>query len=177
MDTSDESGDNHPFNFNDLGISDGMEPSGSTQLGIQQQAQHLQALAPTPEEQADELIKHSERAKAQIYEVKGKDKHQLMVAQMDEDYQMIDSHSDDNLRDKILNWKYVDFFKLVPKTKGGWEEEHQRLEIINENGVSFLSPVSERESVQITSYSKWEQAFRIYLNVVTLKYAKRGLNS
>ena len=93
---------------------------------------------------------------------------------MDEDYQMIDSHLDDNLRDKILKWEYVDFSKLIPKSKGGWEEEHQRLEIINKNGVSFLSLVSERESVQITSYSKWEQAFRIYSNVVTLKYAQKG---
>ena len=60
MDTSDELGDNHPFNFNDLGISDGMEPSRLTQSGIQQQAQQLQTLAATPEEQADELIKDSE---------------------------------------------------------------------------------------------------------------------
>ena len=33
--------------------------------------------------------------------------------------------------------------------------------------MSFLSPVSEHEAAAINSYSKWEQAFRIYSNILT----------
>ena len=66
-------------------------------------------------------------AKARIYEVAGKTSqynsnlrqeiansdrvHALLV---DEDYQMIASHVEDSVRQKIVNCEYVDFARLLP---------------------------------------------------------------
>ena len=53
-------------------------------------------------------------------------------------------------------------------------DEDNRMEIITHNGMMFLSPVAERESVQINSYMKWEQAFRICSNILTAQYPTKG---
>ena len=44
------------------------------------------------------------------------------------------------------------------------------MEIVSRNGQTFLSPVADRELTQINSYNRWEQAFRIFSNVLTSKY-------
>ena len=83
---------------------------------------------------------------------------------------MLDSHVDKTLHKKILAFEYVDFGKLLPKVRQVKEEEGQRLEIVNRNGISFLSPVADRETTAVSHYNKWEQAFRIYSNIITTKY-------
>ena len=55
------------------------------------------------------------------------------------------------------------------------EEQHQKLEIVNRNGFSYLAPTNERDSVQITGYPRWEQAFRIYSNIITSTYSNKAL--
>ena len=40
--------------------------------------------------------------------------------------------------------------------------------------MTFLSPVSECEQAQISSYGKWEQAFRVFSNILTTKYLSKG---
>ena len=76
------------------------------------------------------------------------------VSLMDKDYQMLDAHVEDSFKKKVLSFEYIDFSKLVGKNKPVKEEDHQRLEIVNRNGMSYLSPVADRESVQISSYIK-----------------------
>ena len=53
-------------------------------------------------------------------------------------------------------------------------EDDHRLEIVNKNGYTFLSPVADREAVQITNYNKWEQAFRVYSNVLTARFPEKS---
>ena len=96
------------------------------------------------------------------------------VVLIDNDYQMIDAHIDKGLRKKILAFEYVDLSKLLNKNRAGKEEEN-RLEFVTRQGVTFLAPVGEcegwREGVaQINSYLKWEQAFRVYSNILTTHY-------
>ena len=101
----------------------------------------------TPEERSDQIIKDAECSKARMYELSGKNNFPA-ISQI-EDYQMIDAHIDDSLRAKILKFEFINLARLLPKAKGGLavEEEYQRLEIVNKNGISFLSPVSDRETV------------------------------
>ena len=128
---------------------------------------------PTPEEQAENIIKNSELSRAHILEVPGKDDPCLIiqspvnVSMIDENYQMINAHIENSMRKRILSFEYIDFSKLVVKNRSYRDDEHQHLEIVNRNGVSFLSPVAERETHQINSYARWEQAFRVYSNVIT----------
>ena len=44
------------------------------------------------------------------------------------------------------------------------------MEIVSKNGMTFLSPVADPESIHINSYLKWEQVFRIYSNILTTKF-------
>ena len=37
-----------------------------------------------------------------------------------------------------------------------------------------MSPISERESMQINSYARWEQAFCIYSNILTAKFLQKA---
>ena len=78
---------------------------------------------------------------------------------------MIDAHVDEQLKCKIQCFEYIDFSKLISKNKN--KSEDQRMEIVNHNGMTFLAPVSERKATQIASYIRWEQAFRIYSNILT----------
>ena len=40
--------------------------------------------------------------------------------------------------------------------------------------MTYLAPIAEREVIQITSYNKWEQAFRVFSNVLTSKYPQKA---
>ena len=123
----------------------------------------------TPEEHAAEIIKESEKLKAHMYEVQGKYEqlNSVSVAQIDQDYQIIDAHIEEGIKRKIQNYEFIELGKLLCKQKGG---DDQRMEIVNCNGFIYLSPISEREQVQINSYNKWEQGFRVYCNALTAKY-------
>ena len=92
------------------------------------------------------------------------------VLQIDQDYQMVDSHVEEGLKHKIQAFEYVDFAKLISRSKFCRDEDGQRLEIINKNGVSFLSPVSGRDNLAVNSYFRWEQAFCAYSNILTAKF-------
>ena len=93
---------------------------------------------------------------------------------MDLDYQMIDSHIDEQLKCKIQCFDYINFSKLLPRTRS--REEDSRLELVTKNGLTFLSPVSERDSpnTQINSFIRWKQAFRIFSNVLTARFLQKA---
>ena len=132
---------------------------------------------PTPEERADDMIKEAEKSRTHMYELSGKEtsavahlsksKPPLSVQAIDEDYQMLDPHVDEATKDKIRNFEYIDFARLLPRNKGFlFEEDQQRLEFMSRNGQTFLAPIAERELSTINSYNKWGQAFRIYSNIL-----------
>ena len=75
----------------------------------------------------------------------------------------IGTHLDLSLKVKIELGDYVDFAKLLPKDRIRCEDS--RMELVNRGGQSFWILVVDREVTSINSYSQWEQAFRIYMNV------------
>ena len=116
-----------------------------------------------------------------MFEVPGRDLNLFIhpnkpVASIDEDYQMIDAHVDDALKKRVINFDYIDLAKLLNKNRGMDSESHnQRLEIVSKNGMTYLSPVADKDNGQtISSYSKWEQAFRVYSNILTTKYPNKA---
>ena len=133
---------------------------------------------------AGELIRDAELSKARIYDVKGRSLpitvensgltpenvkefnvtyHSTLL---DEDYLLVGSYVDDVTRRKIGNGEYVDFAKLMPKDKLTGEED-QRMEMVNRGGLTYWLPVSDQEVTSISSYIKWEQAFRVFSNIYT----------
>ena len=49
-------------------------------------------------------------------------------------------------------------------------EEDQRMELVNRNGVSYWTPIVNREFGSITNFGKWETAFRVFADIYTTKY-------
>ena len=160
MDTSDEMGETNTVPLN---ISDGQH--GGTNI-----AESSEKL-PTPEENAARTIQDAEISKARMFDVPGK---VFNTSQIDEDYKMIDSHIDETIKRKIQAFKFIHLGQLLSKNRFLSDDDSQRLEIINKNGMSFLSPVSDLEIVTINSYSKWEQAFRVYSNVLTTAFPEKS---
>ena len=175
MDTSDEGG-NVTLLHTEYIVDNEAGPSKDHRFS----SQPKQAKTPlTAEEEADQMVRDAERSKARLLEVPSEYDHlaslQLNISMMDQDYQMLDSHVEDQLKKKILCFKYVDLSKLLMRNKGsGVRETEQRLEIINRNGMMYFSPVSDRDAVNISSYNKWEKAFRVYSNILTTKYPEKA---
>ena len=88
---------------------------------------------------------------------------------MDENYMVIGAHVDSVLQQKIIAMEYIDFARLIPKDKISRTKDH-RFELVVRGGSTFFAPVSDRESTTINSFSKWEQAYQIYLNILTRAY-------
>ena len=93
----------------------------------------------------------------------------IKSAEVDENYLIIGAHIDPQIQQKILNHEYVDFSKLLPKGKICKEEDHC-MELINRGGSTFFVPVSDHEGSVISSFGKWEQAFRVFSNIYTRIY-------
>ena len=124
----------------------------------------------------ERIIKEAESAKARIADVPGRFKttqnNLSYSAVIDKDYMLVASHLDSSLKEKIINHEYVDFSKLLKKEKWAQDEE-QKMVMINKGGFSYWSPVADK-STAIHSYARWEQAFRVYLDVYTTRYPERA---
>ena len=116
---------------------------------------------PTRLRPSESMTRRSESKKVHIYSVPGKTLHSALL---DEDYLIVGNHVDEITRRKIGNGEYVDFSKLMPKDRLNSEED-QRMEMVNRGGMTFWVPLSDRELTSINSYSKWEQAFRVFTKI------------
>ena len=85
-------------------------------------------------------------------------------ALLDEDYLLVGNYINEITKKKIANGEYVDFAKLMPRISS---EEDQHMEIVNKGDMSYWIPAGEKEVTAISSYMKWEQAFRVISNIYT----------
>ena len=181
---------------------DGFRGQSTIQPPSLQRQQHhqQQRRVDDGQERAEQIIHEAEAGRARIYDVPGKDNQidrginqirnmveggnangNVLVQQQpavynnfDDDYLLVTAHLDLNTQAKIAKGEYVDFAKLIPKEKGLNSDFENRMELVNRNGHSYFVPVTERESTQINSFSKWEQAFRVFSNVYTKYHPERA---
>ena len=137
-----------------------------------------------------QMLRDSEVKKQRIYEVPGKEVYvdevnnevslevvrnnyeRALIA--DEDYQVVASHVEDSIRQKIINNEYVDFSRLVPRDRLAQVEDH-RMVMMHKEGETFFMPAAEKEvSGIISNYYKWEQAFRVFSNIYLNKYPHKA---
>ena len=85
---------------------------------------------------------------------------------------VIRANIDSSLRDKIKRGNYIDFVKLLPKEHASNFDE-PKLEIVQRAGQTFFVP-SECDSVNISNFGRWEQAFWVYLNIYTKEHPDRA---
>ena len=108
------------------------------------------------EEKARRLVNEAEAAKARIYEVPGNCFNDnvlerndyaaqlrnfcnlMSTAQMDEEYKMVAAHVDHKLRTQILNHEFIDFSRLLPKSRAGIIDEEPVMQIVNRGGCTCI---------------------------------------
>ena len=140
-----------------------------------------------PPNPVSEMVRQAERSRARIFDVPGKvapteysqfqhDLGKLLSSQelihsvmVDEDYLVVGTHVDDQTKHKIILGEYVDFSRLIPKNRIISEEDN-RMEMINQGGHTYWVPASDRNTVMISNFSWWEQAFRVYSNIYTKQF-------
>ena len=129
----------------------------------------------------EEVIRKSETRKTTLYPTPG---NQFAIQRpfdqnncnaVDDNYMVIGGHVDALMLHKIINHEYIDFARLLPKGANkvsAWEDN--RMELVSQGGMTYFVPVSDRESVGITNFSRWEQAFRVFSNIYTRAYPSRS---
>ena len=161
--------------------SNGPQPGGSSdatpnQLDIVQTQATKKS---TPEERAEKIIKEAEIAEGQIFSTNGKNFHDYDIDHaremihsvlVDEEYSAVGGHLDDTVIGKIKRGEYVDFARLLPRDRIAIEED-KRLQPIFKNGqVYWQTPM---ETGSITTYGKWEVAFKVFAKIYTKYHPHR----
>ena len=96
----------------------------------------------------------------------------LMSVLVDKDYTAIENHVDEITKQKITLGQYVNLAKLIPKDKIQ-EKRDPHMELVNRGGRAYYEPVYDRETSIINSFSKWEQAFRVYSSIYSETHPDR----
>ena len=133
---------------------------------------------------AEKAIRQVEIAKGRIFANSGKrydgdSLFQIDVARemihsvlVDEEYSVVGNHLDESTISEIKRGDYVDFGKLLPRDCIAIEEDH-RLQPIYKDGQVYWQPPM--ETGNISSYTKWEQAFKVYAKIYTKYHPQRAL--
>ena len=187
---------NNEFNdFEDLFIADcaaaatdgrARERSGSTAAPVQREVDL---------DIADRAVREAEAGKARMFMTPGKncvspmqmmndspiknpDPHELFPvhhhAVVDEEYLVVGGHIDQALQEKIARMEYIDFSRLIPRDSVTGKVDDNWMELINRGGATFFAPVSDREGTVINGFPRWEQAFRIYSNILTRTFPSKA---
>ena len=138
------------------------------------------------------IVNEAEAAKARIYEVPGREyyddsydnrnrdiyetRSNLSTVQMDENYKLVAAHVDSKLRTQVINHEYVDFSKLLPRSRLGSQpsdQQHQFLQIVNLDGAAGFMTMNDK-NLAISSYSRWEQAFRVFSDIYSAAFPDRA---
>ena len=127
-------------------------------------------------QQAKKVIREAEASRATALNNKGMFSAEFNKAQsatdFGENYIVIGSHIDNSTKERIWKGEYIDFSKLLPKSVSHADDEW--MELVNRGGQSFFVPISDRESGNISNFGKWEQAFRIFMNVYTQRFPEKA---
>ena len=158
----------------------------------------------TPEQRATEIIMQAEAAKARVFETPGeqiitmeRDNHNqkqsgnvlakqagfwdcdlklcsdcVHSAMVDEHYIMVGLHVDEATRNKITQGEYIDFAKLIQRGNKIQQEENNRYQMVFKGGQQYYVPVANNSG--ITSYLKWEQAFRVFTSIYIKAFPQRA---
>ena len=100
--------------------------------------------------------RHPDNNFQQVFDMDNDFIHSAMV---DETYQHVASHIDSATQMKIVEGDYVDFAKLVSRDRV-MAADVNRFEMMMKEGKTYWVPAN-RDSLAITNYTRWEQAFRV----------------
>ena len=145
------------------------------------QINHQQELS--PKQRGDQLIRDAEVSKARIFDVPGNEIDEfestnfttqfMRSAMMDENFLLVASHVDQMTQEKIVKGEFVDFGRLIPKDRILTSEDENKMQLVMKGNQSYWVPM-QGEGASISSFAKWEQAFRVYSDVYTRAHPSRA---
>ena len=91
----------------------------------------------------------------------------------DDDFFHLMCHLQPGLIHKIENGEYMELEKLLPKDKNSRSDDKNRLEWVQHEGNTFLVSATNKNQ-KISSFCKWEQAFRIYATIYCGAHPQRA---
>ena len=154
---------------------DGAQKDGGQQSAMR--PKHQLVVEPGPSDRADQMVREADANKARLSATPGETNSDfnryLHSAFMDKEYLVIGSHKDESLCMKIVNHEYVDFARFLPRDHVS-QEEDQRMELVNRNGMTYWAPMVDKELGSITSFAKWEVAFRVFSNIYTTRHPQKS---
>ena len=156
-------------------VIDDQQPS--TSRGVN----HNRASGFSLQERADQMVREAECSKARIHETTGKEwelnkwfqapctdidlsNEFVHSAMVDESYHLVGSHVDEVTQERIISSEYVDFSRLVPKDRILTADDHRYVMLVRD-GKTYWVPVNVHEGTTISSYGRWEQAFRVFSEI------------
>ena len=189
IDTSDETlhiSPNSVFTISESRRAVSPRPTTSRGCGNEERSHECEPPeVPPPQQQAEHLIQDANRNKARMNQITGMESltistpglDRMMLLHcvvVDDGYLTVAAHVDNSLRHKILNFEYIDFARLLPRDQINAEEDN-RLTFMNKGGVPYLVPLGDsRENSRISSYAKWDQAYRVFCDIVTSKFPTKS---
>ena len=147
----------------------------------------------TPEDharkEADEAVRDAEASKAKMFKTSGnylesfancQNTNNVMhlnkndyvcISLVDDNYMVIGAYVEPSLQEKIIRGEYVDFARLLPKEHNFGKD--QRMQLISHEGQTYFVP-DEQETSGFVNFNKWEQAFRVFMNIFTKAHPERA---
>ena len=95
---------------------------------------------------------------------------------MDEDYLIVAAHVDECLECQIRNGEFVDFTRLLRRHHVQMQQDN-RIELVNVNGhlsCTAMSANSSNNEFSISSFARWEQAYRVFSNIHMRQFPQRA---
>ena len=174
----------------EAGTSGQSAPDGHREKGHGRQNPKAPPEGKTPAEQrVVKVVQDADCSRARVYEVKGNEieqrlkqiriQQERLVNQaipinrsVGESYLLVASHVDEVTREKILNNQYIDFAKLLKHDQPGVCDDDQKMIMVNRGGLSYWVPMADKNNT-INGYVRWDQAFRVFLDIYTGKFPGR----
>ena len=97
----------------------------------------------------------------------------LLAILADEKYDLIENQVEESMKRKIISYEYVDLSRLIPRDRVQLQQDNRMIQV-NRNGQSYYEPAYEHEVGSIGSFSKWEQAFRVYSTIFVAAHPKKA---
>ena len=92
---------------------------------------------------------------------------------VDKIFMFVAAHVDQTIKTKIINGECVKFSRLIARDRVEAEDD-QRLELVNKEGHPVWVPTSDRDTVTINLFAKWEQAFRVFSDIYLKAHPHRA---
>lgn len=144
-----------------------------------EQTHHPKELA---HHKAEELVKQAELQKAELAKPPGENQYLLVNSQV-EFGENIDgsldylhnsgtAHVDQTTREKVRTDQYVELYKFLPRDLDLVDED-DNLVLTSKQGRTYHVPPVDREDNSISTFKKWQVAFKVFMSVYIEEHPDR----